>query len=290
MPASQADLSGLVFPVHPADVLLHAGCGQGKAAGGCRSLGLREIRSTLAELRHRTNILRFLIRSNDLSGWRQRPAGPGRGFRRRHVRLVDDRIGIYGIILNIVAIFGCLVAGRVDRALGSKVVVLVSLMMLILATFGIISTGVDFTLFGLVSLPITGTEGLFATPAEKAYILYGLLIGMSFGPVQASSRSYLARSVELHEAGRYFGIYSLSGRATSFLATLSFSVVTAWSGSAAGRHGNLADLPDRRIADALDDQISGHRPMTTETAGGSLHRPFLCPNSIIFSGGSGERP
>jgi UMF1 family MFS transporter len=55
---------------------------------------------------------------------------------------------------------------------------------------------------------------------------------MSFGPVQASSRSYLARSVELHEAGRYFGIYSLSGRATSFLATLSFSVVTAWSGSA----------------------------------------------------------
>lgn len=141
-------------------------------------------------------------------------------------------IGIYGIILNVVAIFGCLVAGRVDRVLGSKAVVLVSLILLIMATFGIISTGVDFTLFGLVSLPVTVTEGLFATPAEKAYILYGMLIGISFGPVQASSRSYLARSVELHEAGRYFGIYSLSGRATSFLATLSFSVMTAWSGSA----------------------------------------------------------
>ncbi len=29
-------------------------------------------------------------------------------------------IGIYGIILNIVAIFGCIIAGRVDRRIGSK--------------------------------------------------------------------------------------------------------------------------------------------------------------------------
>ncbi|MFP3802269.1 MFS transporter, partial [Paraburkholderia sp. SIMBA_027] len=51
-------------------------------------------------------------------------------------------------------------------------------------------------------------------------------------PVQASSRSYLARSVSLEEAGRYFGIYALSGRATSFMATLLFSIVTYSSGSA----------------------------------------------------------
>ncbi len=54
-----------------------------------------------------------------------------------------------------------------DKALGSKVVVVISLVMLITATFGIISTGVDFTLFGLVSLPIAGTDGIFATPAER---------------------------------------------------------------------------------------------------------------------------
>ncbi|PLK70224.1 MFS transporter [Rhizobium sp. TH135] len=205
---------------------------KGKPLGAAVRSGLREIRSTLAELRHRTNILRFLIARMIYQDGVNGLLVLGGVFAAAMFGWSTMEIGIYGIILNIVAIFGCLVAGRVDRALGSKVVVLVSLVMLILATFGIISTGVDFTLFGLVSLPITGTEGLFATPAEKAYILYGLLIGMSFGPVQASSRSYLARSVELHEAGRYFGIYSLSGRATSFLATLSFSVVTAWSGSA----------------------------------------------------------
>lgn len=204
---------------------------KGKALGAAVRSGLREIRATLGELRYRSNILRFLIARMIYQDGVNGLLVLGGVFAAAMFGWSTMEIGIYGIILNIVAIFGCLVAGRVDRALGSKVVVLVSLLMLIVATFGIISTGVDFTLFGLVSLPITGTDGLFATPAEKAYVLYGLLIGMSFGPVQASSRSYLARSVKLHEAGRYFGIYSLSGRATSFLATLSFSVVTAWSGS-----------------------------------------------------------
>lgn len=205
---------------------------RGKPLGSAVRSGLREIRSTLVELRHRTNILRFLIARMIYQDGVNGLLVLGGVFAAAMFGWSTMEIGIYGIILNVVAIFGCLVAGRVDKALGSKVVVVISLVMLITATFGIISTGVDFTLFGLVSLPIAGTDGIFATPAEKAYILYGLLIGMSFGPVQASSRSYLARSVELHEAGRYFGIYSLSGRATSFLATLSFSVVTAWSGSA----------------------------------------------------------
>lgn len=205
---------------------------KGKSLGSAVHSGLREIRSTLRELRHRSNILRFLIARMIYQDGVNGLLVLGGVFAAAMFGWSTMEIGIYGIILNVVAIFGCLIAGRVDRAMGSKVVVLVALTLLIIATFGIISTGVDFTLFGFVSLPVVSSEGLFATPAEKAYILYGLLIGVSFGPVQASSRSYLARSVELHEAGRYFGIYSLSGRATSFLATLSFSAVTAWSGSA----------------------------------------------------------
>ena len=57
-------------------------------------------------------------------------------------------IGIFGIILNVVAIFGCLVASRLDTKLGSKIVVMVSLVMLTVATLGIVSTGPGYTLFG----------------------------------------------------------------------------------------------------------------------------------------------
>lgn len=205
---------------------------KGKAFGAAVRSGLTEIRHTLAELRYRKPVLRFLIGRMIYQDGVNGLLILGGVFAAAMFGWSTMEIGIYGIILNVVAIFGCMLAGRIDRLFGSKVVVLISLSLLILATLGIISTGVDFTLFGLVSLPVATTEGLFATPAEKAYILYGLLIGVSFGPVQASSRSYLARSVEIHEAGRYFGIYALSGRATSFMATLSFSLLTAWTGSA----------------------------------------------------------
>lgn len=112
-------------------------------------------------------------------------------------------------------------------------------MLLLLATIGIVSTEKGSTLFGWVQLSTADNGGIFATGAEKAYLLYGVLIGLAFGPVQASSRSYLARNITVAEAGRYFGIYALSGRATSFMATLSFSIATTISGSA---HIGMATL------------------------------------------------
>ena len=203
---------------------------RGKPLGQAINSGLKEIGNTLSEVRQRTAILRFLVARMIYQDGVNGLLILGGVFAAAMFGWSTMEMGVYGIILN-VAIFGCLIASRIDRLIGSKNVVLISLCMLIAATLGIISTGPDFTLFGFVGLPITTTDGLFATPAEKAYILYGLLIGLSFGPVQASSRSYLARSVKPHEAGRYFGIYALSGRATSFMATLSFSVLTTWTGS-----------------------------------------------------------
>ena len=55
---------------------------------------------------------------------------------------------------------------------------------------------------------------------------------MAFGPVQASSRSFMARSVSADEAGRYFGIYALAGRATAFLAPMAVASVTLYTDSA----------------------------------------------------------
>ncbi len=201
--------------------------------------GLRELRNTLGELRTRRGILTFLIARMIYQDGVNGLLILGGAFAAGMFGWATIEIGIYGIILNIVAILGCLIAGRVDRGIGSKVTVIISLTMLLLATIGIISTGPGYTFFGLMPLSTADSGGLFGTMAEKAYILYGLLIGLAFGPVQASSRSYLARSVSLEEAGRYFGIYALSGRATSFMATLLFSIVTYLTGSA---HLGMATL------------------------------------------------
>ena len=135
--------------------------------------------------------------------------------------------GLFGILLNVTAILGCILAGVLESRVGSKRVVVASILCLTLATLGIVSTGTQSTLFGWVSWPATAAGGgLFASPAEQAYLGWGLLIGLAFGPIQASSRAWLAQSVSPDEAGRYFGLYSLTGRATSFLATLSVAGLT----------------------------------------------------------------
>ncbi|MBY5664729.1 MFS transporter [Rhizobium leguminosarum] len=205
--------------------------GKGLPFGTAVRSGLRELKNTLGELRERRGILEFLIARMIYQDGVNGLLILGGIFAAGMFGWATIEIGIYGIILNVIAIFGCLIAGRIDKGVGSKVTVVISLTMLLLATIGIISTGPGYTLFGLMPLPTADSGGLFGTAAEKAYILYGLLIGLAFGPVQASSRSYLARSVNIEEAGRYFGIYALSGRATSFMATLLFSLVTYMSGS-----------------------------------------------------------
>lgn len=201
--------------------------------------GLTELKSTLKELRGRPAITRFLIARMLYQDGVNGVLILGGAFAAGLFGWGTLEIGIYGIILNVVAIGSCVAAGRVDQRLGSRKTVLISLALLLVATFGIVSTATDSTLFGLLALPVSSTEGLFSSSAEKAYLVYGILIGIAFGPVQASSRSYLSRNVTVAEAGRYFGIYALSGRATSFMATLSFSIVTYASGSA---HLGMATL------------------------------------------------
>lgn len=201
--------------------------------------GLTELRGTLGELRRRRGITRFLIARMLYQDGVNGLLILGGVFAAGMFGWATIEIGLYGIILNVVAIFGCIAAGMLDRMFGSKAVVLISLVLLLVATLGIISTNPDSVLFGMIPLSLEDSQGWFGTAAEKAYVLFGLLIGIAFGPIQASSRSYLARSIELDDAGRYFGIYALSGRATSFLATLSFSLVTYATDSA---HLGMATL------------------------------------------------
>lgn len=194
--------------------------------------GLSELKSTLAEVRKRGGIFRFLVARMIYQDGVNALLALGGTFAAGMFQWSITEIGMFGIILNVVAIFGCWIAARLDTGLGSKAVVMISLVMLSIATIGVVSTGPGFTLLGLIQLSTTDSGGLFGTAAEKAYIMYGLLIGLAFGPVQASSRSYMARSVTAAESGRYFGIYALAGRATSFLAPFMVATITATSGSA----------------------------------------------------------
>ncbi len=201
--------------------------------------GLASIGDTIAELKGRRGLLRFLVARMIYQDGVNGLLALGGTFAAGMFAWQTMELGIYGIILNVVAIGGCFWASRLDARLGSKAVVVASLVCLTVATLGIVSTAPGHTLFGMLPLSTADSGGLFGTAAEKAYIVYGLLVGIAFGPVQASARSYLSRSVAPEEAGRYFGLYALTGRATSFAAPLSVGLVTSATGSAALGMGAL---------------------------------------------------
>ncbi|TAN09636.1 MAG: MFS transporter [Rhizobiaceae bacterium] len=193
--------------------------------------GLRELAATLREVRQKSGLFRFLVARMIYQDGVNALLVLGGAFAAQMFGWTITEIGLYGIILNVVAIFGCFAASRLDQRLGSKSIVILALFFLSAATLGMISTGPGYALFGLIDLGMARSGALFGTMAEKAYILFGLLVGLAFGPVQASSRSWLARSVSAGEAGRYFGIYALAGRATSFAAPLAVAGLTQFSGS-----------------------------------------------------------
>ncbi|HTF96371.1 MAG TPA: MFS transporter [Cellvibrio sp.] len=206
--------------------------GKGVPLGLAINNSVRELKDTLRELNIRRGLLRFLIARMIYQDGVNGLLALGGTFAAGMFAWQTIEMGVYGILLLVIAIGGCVYAGRLDVRLGSKKVVQISLVCLLVATLGIISTGPGYTLFGLIPLSTQDSGGLFATAAEKAYVLFGLLIGIAFGPVQASSRSYMARSVDAEEAGKYFGIYALAGRATSFLAPMTVATVTTMTNSA----------------------------------------------------------
>jgi hypothetical protein len=87
-----------------------------------------------------------------------------------------NEIGLFGMITNVSAILSCLIAARLDARLGSKAIVLGSLVLLLIASFGIVSTGTHHLLFGLVPISYPEAKGLFSTAAEDAFLVYGLMI------------------------------------------------------------------------------------------------------------------
>jgi UMF1 family MFS transporter len=72
---------------------------------------------------------------------------------------------------------------------------------------------------------------LLVVDSRQLFWSFGLLLGIFVGPVQAASRSFLARLAPAALQTQMFGLYALSGKATAFLGPLLVGWMTYWSGS-----------------------------------------------------------
>ncbi|MFA5580774.1 MAG: MFS transporter [Paracoccaceae bacterium] len=132
-------------------------------------------------------------------------------------------IGIFGIVAAITGAIFAYVGGRADGRRGPKPVIMTAIVVLLGVSVAIILISRDAVLF----VPVAA--GSMAP--DIAFYLCGCLIGAAGGALQAASRTMMVRQANPHRMTEAFGLYALSGKATSFLAPAAIALATDISGS-----------------------------------------------------------
>ncbi len=194
--------------------------------------GLSQLRVTLRSLPSMPDILRFLVArmlyidgllaiftfggiyASALFGWS------------------TTQLGLFGILLTVTAAIGAVLGGFLDDRLGAKPVILGALVLMIAGLLGILSVDVNAAGEAAAAGWLPGFDATGAIrPAEAFYLACSALIGLAAGPLQASSRSLLARMVPQDRIAEFFGLYAFSGKITAFLAPLVIGAVADATGS-----------------------------------------------------------
>ena len=105
------------------------------------------------------------------------------------------------VIIFGVAAIGAVLGGYLDDYLGPKKIIIFSLVAILIAA-------VPLLLF----------------PYPMTFWICALILALFVGPAQSSSRTFLARIADPGTEGELFGLYSTTGRATSFLAPMLFGL------------------------------------------------------------------
>lgn len=193
--------------------------------------GLKALVATLRELRHYRNILIFLLgRMASYDGLNALFAFGGI-YAAGIFGWSITELGLFGILLNVIAAIGAFLGGRADDRFGSKITIQVATVGLMVAAFGIVSMTQDSVLFGIAVDGPKPDDGLFASTAERIFLLFGVIIGACGGPMQAASRTMMARLSPAEMIGEFYGLHALSGKATAFLAPAVIAALTQLSES-----------------------------------------------------------
>lgn len=110
---------------------------------------------------------------------------------------------LFGIAMNVTAGLGAFVFGWIDDWIGPKTTILISVSAL--------------TVLGAI---------LLVVESKTMFWIFGVPLGIFFGPAQSASRSLMARLAPPGLYGEMFGLFALSGKATAFMGPLLFGLVT----------------------------------------------------------------
>lgn len=169
---------------------------------------VQEVVATVRSLPSYPDLLRFLVARLFYNDAVIATVGLAALYMDRTLGMPMGDIMVVAVWLNVAAALGAYGLGFVDDRLGAKTAIHVSLVLL-----------------------IAGSALAIAVPTVGAFWVASTLVGLGLGPNQSASRSLLARFAPVGRATEFYGLYALSGKATTWLGPLLFSVVVSWTGS-----------------------------------------------------------
>ncbi|WP_047993862.1 MFS transporter [Puniceibacterium sp. IMCC21224] len=131
--------------------------------------------------------------------------------------------GIFGILAIVSGAVFAWLGGMADTRFGPKPVITVCIVILTGVAVSIVLVSRD-SVFGVAQAP-------GSTLPDLIFYALGALIGAAGGVIQSASRTMMVRQANPGRMTEAFGLYALSGKATSFLAPMLIGVATWVSGS-----------------------------------------------------------
>jgi len=120
------------------------------------------------------------------------------------------QVGIFGIVGGLTAVIFSYFGGKLDRKIGPKKVIIISVIILIFACMLLVGTARE-TFFGAQLVDAS-------TLPDKILMFCGALIGGAGGMLQSASRTMMIFQANKERMTEAFGLYALSGRASAWLA------------------------------------------------------------------------
>lgn len=193
--------------------------------------GLHELKETIANVRQYANIVRFLVARMFYADGLGAIFAFGGIYAAGQFGWTATELGLFGIILTVTAGIGAIIGGTLDDRAGARTVIIWGLILLLVGCAGVLSVDRTHIFYVIEVAPPRPGGGIFAGPGEIVYILFGCVIGLMAGPIQASSRSLLARISPPEMSTKFFGLFAFSGKITSFATPFAVGVVTGLADS-----------------------------------------------------------
>jgi len=140
------------------------------------------------------------------------------------------QLSVMGLALSVAAVAGSFIGGWCDDHIGSRATLRLCIYGLIIGNIMLVFISPSSVMLIHVNpTPIGG--GMFPRAADRAFFLVFALIAFAVTGGLVSSRAMLARLSPKDMLNEMFGLYSLSGTATSFMGPLAIAILTGISGN-----------------------------------------------------------